>query len=208
MLGLDDYGSDSDTDLPKKSPQLVSSSQPVKKTQRPLKKIAIALPTIKDAPADEPEIERPTKRQKTGAGASSLLSMLPTPKQVNPSLPATQRVLGSGGAKGSAFAFHTQSAAISPNTAVEDENGFPVAVFPEQDAPEQSAAPLFRPPSLAKGRKNVSVEEPGVTRTTKSSMQKCLPAPVVDFFSLGEVDPPSSLILPYNLIYRTNPIRC
>jgi len=193
MLGLDDYGSDSDTDLPKKSPELVSAA-PAKKTQRPPKKIAIALPTIRDAPADEREdIERPTKRQKTGAGASSLLSMLPTPKQANPSLPATQRILGGGGAKGSSFAFRTQSVAIPPDT--EDEKGLPVAVVPEHDA-EQSTVPLFRPPSLAKGRKNVSVEEPGIIRTTKSSMHTSLPAPVVDFFSLGEADSPSSLILP------------
>jgi proline-rich protein PRCC len=207
MLGLDDYGSDSDSDLPKKSPQLVAPApQPAKKTHRPPKKIAIALPAIKDAPADEQEdIERPTKRQKTGAGASSLLSMLPTPKQANPSLPATQRVLGGGGAKGSAFAFRTQSTVIPPDTTVEDEKGPLVAVIPEHDVPEQ---PLFRPPSLAKGRKNVSVEEPGIIRTTKSSMQKSLPAPVVDFFSLGEPKSPSSFILPYDLTRRTNPVRC
>jgi hypothetical protein len=47
---------------------------------------------------------------------------------------------------------------------------------------------------LAKGRKNVSVEEPGIFRTTNPSVQKSLPAPTVDFFSLGEADSPFSLI--------------
>ena len=184
MFGLEDYCSDSDNDRPK---SIVSGAP--RKTQRPPKKIAIALPVIKgSSPVDESEdIERPVKRQKIGAGASSLLSMLPTPKQATPSLPP-QRVLGGGAAKGPTFAFRTQSAAILLDTAGEDDEEPPAAVIQRQtaDVQGQSTAPLFRPPSLAKGKKNVSVEEPGINRSV--SKQKSLPAPTVDFFSLGEAD--------------------
>jgi proline-rich protein PRCC len=194
MLGLEDYGSDSDNDRPK---SLVSRTpQPAKKTQRPPKKFAIALPPVKaSSPVDECEdIERPMKRQKIAVGASSLLSMLPTPKQAMPSLP-TQRVLGGSSANGLTFAFRAQSA-----TAVKDE-GDPAAVVQGQtaDAQGQSIATLFRPPSLAKGKKNVSVEEPGINRSAITSKQKSLPAPTVDFFSLGEADILFCLILPYDL---------
>ena len=181
MFGLEDYGSDSDTDRPKSK---VSGAQPAKKTQRPPKKIAITLPVIKgSSPVDE-DIERPVKRQKIGAGASSLLSMLPTPKQATPYLPP-QRVLGGGAAEGSTF---TQSAAIFLDTAGENEEEPPAAVIQRQtaDVQGQSTSTLFRPPSLAKGKKNVSVEEPGINRS--ASKQKSLPAPTVDFFSLGKAN--------------------
>lgn len=167
MLGLDDYGSDSDTDQ-RNSPRLVSQgSRSAKKTQRPPKKIAIPIPAIKVSPDDEDE--RPVKRQKTGAGASSLISILPNPKQTN--LPA-------GGAKGSALEFRTR-------TSVEDEKISPVTT---DDIPEHFTSTLFRPSSLAKGKKNVSIEEPGINHLGKPPMQTALPIPSVDFFRLGGFD--------------------
>lgn len=173
MLGLDDYGSDSDTDR---------LAPPNKKTQRPPKKIAIPLPALKNAEStDESEdVEPPVKRQKSGAGTSSLLSMLPTPKQVNPVLPPPRRVPGRGGTKGSVFAFRPQSV-------VEQNKDVPVVVAPEQTAgvPEPSTATAFRPTSLANGKKNVSVEAPGINHISKSPPQKCLPPSNIDFFSLG-----------------------
>jgi hypothetical protein len=189
MLGLVDYGSDSDTDH--------QPPPPAKKTQRPPKKIAITLPALKDASADESEEpERPVKRRKTGAGASSLLSILPTPKQAN-ILPASQQVLGGG--KGSSFAFRTQPPL--PDTIIGDHKALPSSADLGQapDVPAQSTATLFRPLSLAKGKKNLSVEEPGINHIAKPPTQTSLPTPNVDFFSLGEANTLCDSILSYEL---------
>jgi hypothetical protein len=168
--------------------------QPAKKTQRPPKKIAIALPAIN---ADESkDDERPVKRRKTGAGASSLLSMLPTPNQTNPTS-ASQRVLG-GGAKESPFAFRTQSAAILLDTTEEDSR----PAVSQRQTDDVPTATIFRPSSLAKGKKNVSVEEPGINHIAKRTT---LPAPNVDFFSLGKDNTLCSLIMPYGLQEQLSP---
>lgn len=190
MLGLDDYGSDSDTDRP---------ALPDKKTQRPPKKIAISLPTLKDAESanESEDVEPPVKRQKTGAGTSSLLSMLPTPKQVNPVLPAPRRVPGRGGT-----VFHFRP----PSMVGQDEDG-PTVVAPEQisDVPEESTTTLFRPTSLTNGKKNVSVEAPGIN-ISKPPPQKSLPPPNVDFFSLGEFNTPCYFVMPYDLQEQLSPL--
>ena len=74
MLGIEDYGSDSDvSDSPKHNPP---------KAKRAPKKITISLPSLPVTEgAENSEDERPVKKRRTGAGTSSLLSMLPMPKQ-------------------------------------------------------------------------------------------------------------------------------
>ncbi|CAK5277687.1 unnamed protein product, partial [Mycena citricolor] len=85
-LGLGDYGSDSeDGGSDAETPVVAAKAAPIKvtKVQRAPKKIAIALPVL-EAAGEEQEgaEERPTKRRRVeGVGKSTLLSMLPAPKQ-------------------------------------------------------------------------------------------------------------------------------
>ena len=123
-LGLDDYGSDSDADndvrpssppalkplptsksslsLPPPSNPEKLSTNPSAKPKRPPKKITInlpALPAESGDDVDKPPAKKP-RLQSGAAGSSSLLSMLPPPKQALPTpseaAPPSERVLGSG----------------------------------------------------------------------------------------------------------------
>ncbi|KAF9053715.1 hypothetical protein BDZ89DRAFT_1056284 [Hymenopellis radicata] len=177
MLGLGDYGSGSesdDDDVQRKAPTSSVKSQSLPKpSSRPTsglppnrtkKKIAITLPSLKSAKDDKSDDDvqqPPAKKQRleSGAGLSSLLSMLPAPKQKNPIPAAPARVLG-GGSGGWAGA---------------------QTLVAEPVAPEPSDAPIpFLPPSLAKGRSNISLED---ERPRKAAVPSA--APAVDFFSLG-----------------------
>ncbi|KAG7452484.1 uncharacterized protein BT62DRAFT_4033 [Guyanagaster necrorhizus] len=179
MLGLEDYGSGSESEGETETKQPASSSmnsQSLKSQSKatssssialpPLrtkKRIAIVLPSLKAAKDGdgEEEISRPVAKKprlESGAGSSSLMSMLPAPKQKNPISAPAERVLGGG--KGQALSFNA-----------------PASVPPADEAPTPSIP--FLPPSLAKGRSNISLEESRPRATART------PAPAVDFFSLG-----------------------
>ncbi|KAK7054835.1 hypothetical protein VNI00_003298 [Paramarasmius palmivorus] len=123
MLGLEGYGSGSDSDdnapqvappKPKKSTTTSTSttkssslSLPPPSGAKGKRKVAIGLPALKPLEDEEQgEEEKPAAKKprlESGAGRSSLLSMLPAPKQKAPVLPAPQRVLGGGGGPGLVF---------------------------------------------------------------------------------------------------------
>ncbi|KAF8921260.1 mitotic checkpoint regulator, MAD2B-interacting-domain-containing protein [Mucidula mucida] len=188
MLGLGDYGSGSESDddvqtkpptsnvksqsLPKPSSRPPSSSSiaiPPPRTKK--KKIAIALPSLKvakDDNSDDDVQQPPAKKQRleSGAGLSSLLSMLPAPKQKNPLPAAPARVLGGGGGASAQKLVAEPVATESSDTT----NSLP-----------------FLPPSLAKGRSNISLED---ERPRKALVPSA--APAVDFFSLGSTSSPAT----------------
>ncbi|KAK0210784.1 mitotic checkpoint regulator, MAD2B-interacting-domain-containing protein [Desarmillaria ectypa] len=191
MLGLEDYGSGSESDGETETKPQTSSStnsqslKPQFKTTsssiitlpppRTKKRIAIALPSLKSVKDDdeETEIPRPVAKKprlESGAGASSLMSMLPAPKQKNPVPAPTERVLGGG--MGQALSFN-----VPPSAPPADEV--------ESKAPAPSIP--FLPPSLAKGRSNISLEE---DRPTARPAARTAPAPALDFFSLGAPSTP------------------
>ncbi|KAJ7343457.1 mitotic checkpoint regulator, MAD2B-interacting-domain-containing protein [Mycena albidolilacea] len=195
-LGLGDYGSDSenggesDTDAPIPVSAKVSKPAPStsKMTLPPLKqkkKVIIGLSALKPVDdEDELKDERPPAKKprlETGAGKSSLLSMLPAPKQKNPVLPPPQRVLGGGSGPGLVF---NTSRPVGQAISTEAES--------EQDSTaEPSTSFSFRPPSLAKGRSNISLEE-GATNAPPRTAPKVSAAPAIDFFSLGKTMSASS----------------
>nr|GAT58651.1 predicted protein [Mycena chlorophos] len=172
-LGLGDYGSDSEHESDTESsvaPPAVSkpvAAAPAPK-KRPPKKITIGLPTLGPAPeADELDDERPPAKKarlESGAGRSSLLSMLPAPKDKNPVLPPPQRALGGGAAPALTF---NSTPKVETATSGDALKSNPIA---------------FRPASLAKGRANVNVEEGAKSKSTTAPRPTA--APSVDFFSL------------------------
>jgi len=174
MLGIEDYGSDSDGEpgLPDPSKQTTVASSKTKKTPRGPKKITISLPSSSST-HNIPEVgdERPAKKRKTGeAGSSSLLSMLPLPKQVNP-IPQTQHILRRGTGPG-----------LKSHRSMEE----PLPVDQEPASLDDSyltPAPLFRPTSVGKGRRNISLEETSIKPT--DAIPEETRSPAVDFFSLG-----------------------
>ena len=222
MLGVEGYGSDSDSDheaqttqtrpqhpiatsLPppaKKSSLSLpppangsgasSNSKPTgglslppPKTKKP-KKIAIGLPEL-PREADRPEDDEPPAKKpriEPGARSSGLLSMLPAPKNKVPVAPAPERVLGAG--RGPGLVFHTGTTRSAKTATVEDvpedENQ---ETSDELDDPSRSSAPPkssslpFLPPSLAKGKANISVED----RADKPRAVRS--ASAIDFFSLS-----------------------
>lgn len=189
MLGLGEYGSDSDSDTDDvqapppptttgvKSQSLSQSSRPASSSSlvlpppRTKKKIAIALPSLKSLKDDDDhgeDQERPAKKQRleSGAGMSSLLSMLPAPKQKNPVPAAPARVLGGG--------VGNQTLVAGPAPYQESET---------VDATPSTSLP-FLPMSLAKGKSNISLEDERPKKAAPRPPPNA--APAVDFFSLGE----------------------
>lgn len=185
MLGIEDYGSDSDSEqsLPDISTTVVSPK--TTKTLRGPKKITISLPSISNThDILEAGDERPAKKQKTGgAGSSSLLSMLPLPKQVN-LVPQAQRVLGGG--TGPGLKFHASTSTMNGSPSVDQE-------ATSQDVCYVEPATLFRPTSVSKGRKNISLEETSIKPT--DAIPKETTSAALDFFSLGSsiTEPQKSL---------------
>ncbi|KIM49077.1 hypothetical protein M413DRAFT_15276 [Hebeloma cylindrosporum] len=175
MLGIEDYGSDSDSEqsLPDISTTVVSPK--TTKTLRGPKKITISLPSISNThDILEAGDERPAKKQKTGgAGSSSLLSMLPLPKQVN-LVPQAQRVLGGG--TGPGLKFHASTSTMNGSPSVDQE-------ATSQDVCYVEPATLFRPTSVSKGRKNISLEETSIKPT--DAIPKETTSAALGFFSLG-----------------------
>jgi len=229
MLGIEDYGSSSDTEnddttttstaaksslaaklpLPSKKPAfplpppLARTSKTALPPKRGPKKITISLPTLTatdDNNNDDLKDERPAAKKprlESGAGLSSLLSMLPVPKQKNPTLPVPERVLGGG--TGPGLVFNTTRAPASTSISHLDNGGeadedadleeSESRPSKEQDAsmPEALSTPFsFLPPSLTKGRSNISVEEGGKTKPpARTAPPEASSVPAVDFFSLG-----------------------
>lgn len=171
MLGLEDYGSDSDSDTGSvnKAPPKSASSRPLppsaepsssKVITKPKKKVAIGLPALKplDNDDDEGSDRRPAKkaRLESGAGLSALVSMLPAPKSKAAVPVAPQRMLGGGNAQRTMFG------------------------APQTTESESEPTPMFLPVSMQKGKPNVSVDEGTQKHTPKVATE-----PAVDFFSLG-----------------------
>ncbi len=213
MLGIEDYGSDDDSDRsdslqplqkesterPSKSVSKVLTSKP----QRAPKKIAISLPSISalkdDSEKEAAEDDRPQKRRKVGAGVSSLLSMLPTPKESNP-MPPTQRVLGGGSGRALDFA-KISSDNSSHSVTVGNEKSYVDEIPISAETTSSTPSTLFRPTSIAKGRSNISVEETSLNRpnqavlaaTTKSLAPSRPPAASSDFFSFSSLSMSSNI---------------
>ena len=183
MLGVEGYGSGSDSDSdaettttttakpvptkPTAAPKPGISLPPPKQAKRP-KKIVIDLPKPSEGDDEEDGQEQPptkkARRDGKGAGVSSLLSMLPAPKQVAPSKPPKpERVLGGGNAPALSFGSARQPAHDDPDTST--------AAIPN----------LFTPNSVTRGKANVSTED----SVAGPSRPRVTPSPAVDFFSLG-----------------------
>lgn len=186
MLGLGGYGSGSDNDsdsetaqtsvlhpsaksqsLPKSSrqPSSTSSSLPPPKSK---KKVAITLPSLKSLSKDDEDDAPPAKKPRldSGAGVSSLLSMLPAPKQKTVPKAAPARVLGGGAGNHSYIA----GPSVPADSDVVDDEPVSIDSLP------------FIPASLKKGRSNISLED---ERPRKAPKRAPSPTPAVDFFSLG-----------------------
>ncbi|KAH9934995.1 mitotic checkpoint regulator, MAD2B-interacting-domain-containing protein [Fomitopsis serialis] len=187
MLGVEGYGSDSDSDTekssislppPSKSTNAVPSgskpagglSLPPPKAKRP-KKIAIGLPDLPPEGDKNDDDGPPAKKARIepGARTSGLLSMLPAPKNKAPVLAAPERVVQVGLVED-----------------VPDDDQYDQDESTDApEAPEASKAPSslpFLPPSLVKGKANVSVEEKA---ERPRAVRSVISAPAVDFFSLG-----------------------
>ena len=160
MLGIEDYASDSDE--PKES-FISGISNPSSKTKRAPKKFTISLPSLPVADsAENSEDEKPAKKRRTGAGTSSLLSMLPTPKQNS----VNQSQVAIGGTK-TEILDHK-----SGTQASKDQDASPL--------PLSSSLSLL-PSSLGKGKGNISVEEVNIRQAAQSRH-----SPATDFFALGK----------------------
>ncbi|EIM90074.1 uncharacterized protein STEHIDRAFT_166335 [Stereum hirsutum FP-91666 SS1] len=195
---------------PKKSslalppPSATSSSKPKKGP----KKITIDLPALPQDGSDDEDDPRPAAKKPrldsgSGSGKSSLFSMLPAPKLKAPvkATAAPERVLGGGGRPGLVFnasrslsAPQPVAAPLVPEDATQDEEEETegaVAAQPEAASSSTSASStLFLPPSLKKGRTNISLGEdagrtPRPSAQSSSSVPSISAAPPVDFFSLG-----------------------
>lgn len=177
MLGVENYGSGSESERedsvkPRANAKLLPTVLPAPKgtaapkAKRP-KKITIGLPSL-PASVEEEQDEPPAKKARTsGAGASSLLSMLPAPKQA---VPVPQRVLG--GKSGPGLVFNAPRSI--PSQPVDDQEA--------SEPLTSSHSTSFLPPSLVKGKANISLED-----ESKASSKPAAPSrpSSVDFFALG-----------------------
>ncbi|KAL0581702.1 hypothetical protein V5O48_000284 [Marasmius crinis-equi] len=213
MLGVEDYGSGSEsednsqqsqvpppkqTNLPsKRSSSLVLPPPGTTAAGKAKRKVAIGLPALKPTEDEEEIDEKPAAKKpklSSGAGVSSLLSMLPAPKQKTVTLPAPERVLGAGKGPGLVFNSRPSAAAAAPKDVDEAEIEETNVGEPEEEnhvpkASNASTAMPFLPPSLKKGKANISLEE-GRPRAPPRTAVKA--APAVDFFSLGSSSTPAT----------------
>lgn len=222
LAGVEDYGSDNDSDdhssqpsstskavNPSKkstfslsSPSVLASHAsskidlPPPKPKRGPKKITVGQPTLSNEGEDEVD-ERPAakkQRLESSAGRSSLISMLPAPKQKVPVLPTPQRVLGGGGGPGLVF---NKSRPTVTDSKIDfgsesTEDHLPVE---EEDETPKASSTLFRPSSLGKGRANISLEEDKPPPRTAPQVTATSTA---DFFSLGLCRVIFHLLCPYS----------
>ncbi|TFK55056.1 hypothetical protein OE88DRAFT_1622859 [Heliocybe sulcata] len=209
MLGVEGYGSDDDSDhevtqhsnsstvstpgpsQPSKSdltlplPAKGSTSKgagsglslppPKSKAGHKKKKITIGLPSLEDDEEDNVDDKPAAKKPRldNGARKSSLLSMLPAPKQSMPLPPPKERVLGGG--QGPGLVFKTSHPVVE---STDDDAEDDAAAGSSSSKPATSSV-SFLPPSLQKGKANISTEGP--PRTIPKVLSN--PAPAVDFFS-------------------------
>ena len=179
MLGVESYGSGSESEHEDSVKPRDAKAFPIVlpapkgtsalKAKRP-KKITIGLPSLL-ASVDEEQDEPPTKKARTsGAGASSLLSMLPAPKQA---APVPQRVLGRKSGSGLVF----NAPRSTPSQPMNDQEASEPLT-----SDKTSTSTSFLPPSLAKGKANISLED-----ETKASSKPAAPSrpSSIDFFALG-----------------------
>jgi len=184
MIGLDDYGSGSESESEHENPKVTrpqlipNPSLPIKSTTKraPKKKITIGLPALskdEDAEKDDLELEKPAlKRQKmSGAGVSGLLSMLPAPQQRKAVPQQEQRVLGSG--KGPCLVFDSKTKQVEGE---EEEDTMSTVSNGGSSLP-------FLPPSLIKGKANISLEDDLKKKVPTKPAHPA--ASAVDFFSIG-----------------------
>jgi proline-rich protein PRCC len=174
--------------LPPPSSKLSSSlSLPAPKTKR-VKKITIELPEPSKEDEEDEDSQPAAKKPRLGAGASSLLSMLPAPKQKEPVPSESQRVLGGG--KGPGLVFSTSRASSSVASAPDPEdsgedNAPPKSLATSLPPPQATSKLAFLPASLGKGRKNVNIEDVGLAKKPTATIAPAAPTPAIDFFSLG-----------------------
>jgi proline-rich protein PRCC len=114
--------------------------------------------------------------------------MLPAPKQKVPVMPKPERVLGGG--QGPGLVFNISRSAPGPPTlpvnAEDDSNDLEedlVAGTINDASSTPKPATFMLPPSLRKGKANISLEESSMTPI--SLPKPVSSAPSVDFFSLG-----------------------
>jgi proline-rich protein PRCC len=211
MLGIEDYGSDDENDrdqsedattdvrlskttlvLPPPSNSSKKTTQvPPSKPKRAPKKITISLPELPAGPDDDIDEEKPPAKKPrlgAGAGSSSLLAMLPAPKQTQPTAPQPERILGAGRGPGLIFNSSRPSQLMTSSSPLlegkydemdDAAHGLP-SVSPDT---QTTSAISLRPTSLGKGRSNISVEEGKAP--SKKAPPNLSSAPVVDLFSLG-----------------------
>jgi proline-rich protein PRCC len=190
MLGVEDYGSGSESEREDSAKSITNANAErtlltalpapkatgatviaTSKAKRP-KKITIGLPSL-PASVDNEYDEPPAKRARTtGSGASSLLSILPAPKQA---APVPQRVLG--GKSGPGLVFNS-SRSIPSQSVNDQETSGTIA----SDRTSDSTSTSLLPPSLAKGKANISLEN---ELNTSSKLAVPRKPSSVDFFALG-----------------------
>lgn len=203
MLGIEDYGSgsdqDSDNEITSKpvqssftlpAPKSSNTYLPPKPRRAP-KKITISLPNLpppkrceEEDDDERPAVKRP--RREVSAGRSALLSMLPAPKEKAPVSIAPERVLGGGKGPGLVFGRSRPDVVSSEfvDSQLDEETTVSAGVHSDPALRASAASLPSIPPSLKKGRANISVddEKPKVQSQPIISREV---APVVDFFSLG-----------------------
>ena len=149
---------------------LAGLTLPAPKANKGKKRITIDLPTLSQDETREEDIQPTAKKPRIGgSGSSSLFSMLPAPKKTGPIPAAPQRVLGGGKGPGLVF-----SDSRSQDVTVEevDEELEASVDHPESTTTSHPSSNLFLPPSLGKGRKNISVEDPTQSITRPKSIPK------------------------------------
>ncbi|KIK91948.1 hypothetical protein PAXRUDRAFT_830411 [Paxillus rubicundulus Ve08.2h10] len=188
-----------------------TAAGPATVKQKRTKKITINLPSLPQPeegeedrpPAKKPRITPSTGEINGGAGGSSLFGMLPAPKQLVPVIEKKEvRVLGGGGGPGLVFrasrsetrtegVVEVADAGTSTSAAEGGAEGVLADETASGNAPRPSTS--FLPPSLKKGRTNISLESEGLSKRPSLAHEppRTSAAPVVDFFSLGSGTTPA-----------------
>ncbi|KZT09492.1 uncharacterized protein LAESUDRAFT_810502 [Laetiporus sulphureus 93-53] len=228
MLGIEDYGSDNDSEseIQLRQPVSIQSTSGAAELPPPARKSTFSLPSpinassgasskspnelslrvpkvkkskkiitigLPELPPEEdtdradgpPVAKKP--RITPGARSSALLSMLPAPKNKSPINSAPERVLGAG--RGPGLVFNTGSRRSVRTVSIQDvpdkdndEGASGSVEVASSDKANKNMVIHFLPPSLVKGKANISVEEkddrPRASPTASSSSS-------IGFFSIA-----------------------